>query len=402
MGCSRSSRPPRGWSPVKVAFNAGQTLIAIGLATAGFEALGSRPASEPLAWVEAAAAMAGFQLVTAVLTGSVIALVEQRSPKASALLPSGTLLWAGNVVLGILAALVWTLEPVALPLLGVPLGLSFFAYRGWMSTLQQRDRMHEMARTAGSISAGGDLSKRLPDAGHHDEVKALSITLNEMLGRLDSSFSRERLFIRETSHELRTPITICRGHLELLGSEPPQEEMNETVTLVLDELDRMARIVEDMSTLARIEDPATLRLQDVPVERLISDIAAKALPLLGSRLHVEPVRAGAIMHGDPQRLTQALINLLNNTHEHTPHGAPVKLRAVDEGTSWRFDVADTGGGLKPGQEDDVFRPFFTGKGSAGSGLGLAIIRAIARAHGGSAGVENRPGEGATFWVRVPA
>jgi len=222
-----------------------------------------------------------------------------------------------------------------------------------------------------------------------------------MLDRLDAAFKRERLFISETSHELRTPITICRGHLELTDPDASPEELGQTIDLVVDELDRMARIVQDMGTLARMEDPASLRLDDVPLERLVSDVASKASTILQDRLQVDPPPASSYVRADPQRLTQALINLLTNAGEHTPRGGKVDLRVIRANGHWRFEVTDEGGGLAPGQEAKVFRPFFTDKGSTGSGLGLAIIDGIARAHGGHAGVDNRPGLGATFWVELP-
>jgi two-component system OmpR family sensor kinase len=106
---------------------------------------------------------------------------------------------------------------------------------------------------------------------------------------------------------------------------------------------------------------------------------------------------------DPQRLTQALINLIQNAAVHAPADTPVDLRAVERSGAWRFEVTDRGGGLPEGDEDSVFRSFHRlDLTRPGSGLGLAIVRGIAEAHGGHAGVENRPGEGATFWVEVPA
>jgi two-component system, OmpR family, sensor kinase len=104
---------------------------------------------------------------------------------------------------------------------------------------------------------------------------------------------------------------------------------------------------------------------------------------------------------DSQRLTQALINLVHNAREHTEPGTPIALRAVGEAGALRFEIADAGGGLAPDDEQRVFQPFFKGESSDGSGLGLAIVAGIARAHGGAAGLDNRPGHGATFWIRIP-
>ena len=259
----------------------------------------------------------------------------------------------------------------------------------------------DMATTADAIAEGGDLTRRIDVPERNDEVTALAATFNRMLGRLEGAFQREQRFIREASHELRTPITICRGHLEVLGDDPAPRDVNEAIAVVVEELGRMGRIVEDMTTLARVEDPEFLRMEPVPLQGFVRDLSRSAEPLLDGRLRVGPVRAGAAVRADPQRLTQALINLLQNAALHAG-GGPVELRIVDRPTDWRFEVVDHGGGIPPGEEERLFRPFTRSSRAPGSGLGLAIVRGIAEAHGGRAGVDNRPGEGATFWITVPA
>lgn len=203
------------------------------------------------------------------------------------------------------------------------------------------------------------------------------------------------------SHELRTPITISRGHLELLGARPDPREVKEAVDLVVDELDRMGRIVNDMKTLVRMEDPEALERRFVPLGRFLRDLAAKAEPLLGERVRLGGLPADGVgVVADPHRLTQALLNLLDNAAVHGGDG-DVELSLAEEDGHWRFDVADDGGGLPAGEEERLFSAFRTGPSSSGTGLGLAIVRAIVEAHGGSVGVDNRPGEGARFWVRIP-
>jgi two-component system OmpR family sensor kinase len=125
-------------------------------------------------------------------------------------------------------------------------------------------------------------------------------------------------------------------------------------------------------------------------------------PILGHRLTVESGVVGAQLQGDPQRLTQALLNLLRNAAEHAQGDHPVRFRVEPEPSTCRFEVADEGGGLAPGEEQVVFESFRTGSSpKAGTGLGLSIVQAVARAHGGDSGVVNRPGQGATFWIRIP-
>ncbi len=390
-------------APVKVAFNAGQTVLAVTVAEVVFIALGSPPATAPAGWLAVAAAMAALWALNTLIMGALTALLERRPMTHTALVPTGALLWTGNVAIGALGALVIETEPLALPLLLVPAAMTFVSYRRWLAAVQERDWMRQMAEDAEAMSGRGDLGARVVQPEGTTGAAVLARTLNALLTRVEAAFRRERRFIRETSHELLTPITIVRGHLEVMDAEPSPLELRETLAVVLDELDRMARIVEDMSTLARMEDPMALRREQVPVERLVIDVAVKATPLLAERLEVA-IADGAAATGvraDRQRLTQALINLLTNARDHTPAGTPVVLRVLRCDDGFRFEVADHGGGLAAGEEDRVFEPFHAGARSDGSGLGLAIVAGIARAHGGAAGVDNRPGAGATFWVRVP-
>jgi signal transduction histidine kinase len=209
-------------------------------------------------------------------------------------------------------------------------------------------------------------------------------------------------FLSSVSHELRNPITICRGHLDVLDEEAGKREVRAVKETLITELDFMARLVEDLATLARVDDRAQLRMQSVSLDSFVRSIATKAEPILGQRLRLEFDETAATFRVDPQRLTQALLNLLRNAAEHAPGNRPVRLRVRAEPSGWLFEVTDEGEGLPPGAEQVVFEPFRTGSSlTGGTGLGLSIVRGIARAHGGDADVINKPGRGATFWIRVP-
>ncbi len=209
-------------------------------------------------------------------------------------------------------------------------------------------------------------------------------------------------FLSAVSHELRTPITICRGHLDVMEEGADEREVRAVKETIVDELDLMGRLVEDLATLARVDDRTLLRMESLPLDGFVDSIRTKAEPMLGDRLHVESDNGGATLRADPQRLSQALLNLLRNAAEHARGDRPVRFRVGVESSSWRFEVADEGGGLPPGDEQLVFEPFSTGSSSTGgTGLGLSIVRGIARAHGGESGVVNRLGRGATFWIRIP-
>jgi signal transduction histidine kinase len=203
------------------------------------------------------------------------------------------------------------------------------------------------------------------------------------------------------SHELRTPLTICRGHLDVLGERAAGEvrAVKETLT---GELDLMGRLVEDLTTLARDAGGMLLKIESLPLGDFLGRVAAMAGPILGGRLDMTAGPAGATLRADPQRLAQALLNLLQNAAGHGRGGGPVRLRVRPEPAAWLFEVADEGGGLPPGEERLIFEPFRTGSPATGrTGLGLSIVRGITRAHGGDCGVVNRPGQGATFWIRIP-
>jgi signal transduction histidine kinase len=208
-------------------------------------------------------------------------------------------------------------------------------------------------------------------------------------------------FMSAISHELRTPITICRGHLEVLEPNASRQEIEDTIALVVDELERMSRLVDDITIAVRGDDPSFLRKQPVEIEDLVIRVARKVQPFLNGRLRVEAVEPDAVVEADPDRLEQALVNLLQNAGVHTPDGTPVDLRAVQARKAWMFAVEDHGEGLESGHEEEAFERFVHGPASRGSGLGLAVVRSIARGHGGEAGVENHPGRGATFWILIP-
>ena len=221
----------------------------------------------------------------------------------------------------------------------------------------------------------------------------------EQLRELDELKDR---FLSTVSHELRTPITICRGHLEVLEDGAGAQEVRAVREMLIDELSLMGRLVEDLTTLAWGDDQALLRFESLSLDSFMASITAKAETILGDRVRVKPAIQDATLRADPQRLTQALVNLLQNVADHAKGDGLVLFDVLGESSSWRFEVTDDGGGLPPGYEQAVFGPFNSGSSRArGMGLGLSIVRGIARAHGGESGVVNRPGRGATFWIRIP-
>jgi len=188
----------------------------------------------------------------------------------------------------------------------------------------------------------------------------------------------------------------------VLEDDADGKELLAVKETLLSELDLMGRLVEDLTTLARVGDRVLLKVESLPLSDFVGGIVTMAEPILGDRLLADVPASGTELRADPQRLTQALLNLLQNAAGHAHGNGPVWFRVRGEPGSWRFEVADEGGGLPPGEEQFVFEPFRTASPRTGrTGLGLSIVRGIARAHDGESGVVNRPGRGATFWIRIP-
>jgi signal transduction histidine kinase len=260
--------------------------------------------------------------------------------------------------------------------------------------------LRELTEAARGLESS-DLTRRIAVHGE-DELAELSRTFNAMLDRLETAFSSQRDLIRDVSHELRTPITIVRGHLELMGDDPV--ERRETLELVTDELDRMARLVDDLLILARAERPDFLQPEPLRLADFTQEVYSKATSLGDRRWTLHLQRDGSL-DADPQRLTQALVNLADNAVKQTEEGAEIEIGA-DIKDGWaRFWVSDGGPGLAEADRGEVFARFARGeggKGYPGTGLGLAIVKAVADAHGGKAEVDSDPGAGARFTIWIPS
>ncbi len=251
--------------------------------------------------------------------------------------------------------------------------------------------------TAQSISEG-DLTRRIEVTGR-DEVAALAATFNDMLDRLEAAFATQRRFVDDAGHELRTPITVIRGHLELLEDDPV--ERRKTLDLVMDELDRMQRIVEDLLVLAKAEQPDFLAPDTVDLDALTHEVLAKTAAIAERDWRLDRTGRGVVV-ADRQRLTQALMQLAQNAAQHTREGDTIALGSSLRDGEARLWVRDTGPGVPPEQRDRIFRRFARGAGarrSEGAGIGLAIVKAIAEAHHGR--VELDSARGATFTVIIP-
>lgn len=313
---------------------------------------------------------------------------------------------AGDRLLGVMVmveftagqydALRGTIVSVSLITFLVLVGASLLA---WGAAGRALAPVHELASTARSVSSGDDLDARI-EVSSRDEVGELAASFNEMLDRLRTAFDSQNRFLDDAGHDLRTPITIIRGHLELLDEDP--EVRAAEVALVLDELDRMDRLVSDLRILARSERPDFLSMEWVDVETFMADLAAKA-KAMAPRTWVARTEATGWVRADRQRLTQAVLNLVDNAVHVTADGDAIELGAASRDGSVVLSVRDAGPGIADRDLPTLFdrTERAIGRRPGGTGLGLPIVAAIARAHGGAVSVDSELGVGTTFEILVP-
>lgn len=267
--------------------------------------------------------------------------------------------------------------------------------------------MEAMRRRAGevSLSRSDDLLP-LPDA--HDEVRRLGQTLNEMLARLRAAFERERSFVSDASHELRTPIAVIKAELEgALRSQELGPNAREAVVGAVEECDGLAALAEDLLVIARGADgELPVRPEPIDAGEFLSGVCNRFVDRAGQRgrtIRVDVDGHGQLcLHADPLRLRQALGNLVDNALRHGAGEIVLRARGAADG-GVELDVSDAGQGFEGPIADHAFERFTRGdlaRTRGGSGLGLAIVRAVADAHGGSAEIVT--GATTTVRLRLPA
>ena len=269
--------------------------------------------------------------------------------------------------------------------------------------------LRRMAAVAAQVDAG-DLHPRIHDLdGQGGEVRVLADAFNHMLDRLTDAFAGQRAFVADASHELRTPLTVIGGQLEVLSAQPhpPIEEVRRVERLVRAEIARMSRLVDDLLLLAKAEQTQFLRLEPIDLTVYVQELWDGMSLLTDRRFELGAVPAGTL-RADPDRLAQALRNLLSNAIAHTAPGEGlVRLEVEREGADrLRFVVEDDGPGIPADQRERVFDRFHRtdaarDRASGGTGLGLAIVRAIAEAHEGRVAVGHRPERGTKIELELP-
>ncbi len=314
-------------------------------------------------------------------------------------------------VAGTLTAIGDTLQSLLLLLaVGGAIGCVIVGLGTWFLLGRTLEPVQRITRTAAAISQE-DLSRRIAYKGPRDEIGELALTMDAMLDRLQSAFAAQERFISDASHELRTPLTIMKGHLQVLDrqEDPDPEFVRQEHTLVLDELDRMNRLVADLVTLARATRVDFLRLEEVDVDGFLSTLATQGQHLGERSWRVDALPGGSI-RADQDRLTQVFLNLMQNAVRHTQTGQLIALGArwtgEGGGRSLALWVRDEGTGMSAETAAHVFERFYRGEAveeadDDGLGLGLAIVRAVVEAHRGTVTVASTPGKGATFTILLP-
>lgn len=308
---------------------------------------------------------------------------------------------------GSLAEITTTLHSVLLlSVLGGLLGVILVGAGSWLLLGRALGPVRRITDTAAAISRE-DLSRRIDYTGPRDEIGGLARTMDGMLDRLQASFESQEQFISDVSHELRTPLTIVKGHLQVLDrqEDPTPDTIRKEHALVLDELDRMDRLVGDLLTLARATRVDFLRKESIDADLFVQSLAAQG-EHLGERAWRIDDLPGGVLVADQDRLIQVFLNLMQNAVAHTRPGDVIALggETAPDGAV-RLWVRDEGEGMDEETRSHVFERFYRGTAgherAEGLGLGLALVKAIVDAHEGRIAVESTPGAGTRFVITLP-
>jgi len=292
---------------------------------------------------------------------------------------------------------------------GLPLTVAVAVAGGFVLVKRALDPVERIALKAAEISQH-NLSERLPVVQSGDELERLSVSLNHMISRLQESIDGSKQFVADASHELRTPLTVMRGELESLAQDPRLgRETREALGSVLEEVERLAEIVESLFALSRLDaGEASVQWRRFDLAELAAT-TAEQMSLLATDKDVSVAcdsPTGVMVEGDPARLKQVIVNLLDNAIKYTPAGGRVRLSVRRDQGFALLEVADDGIGIPAEALPHVFKRFYRVDGSrsreqGGAGLGLAIVKSICSAHGADIEVVSAVGLGSTFRLRQP-
>ena len=282
----------------------------------------------------------------------------------------------------------------------------------WLLTARALRPISDVTRVARSIAATAQFEQRIELPVADDEVGHLVVTFNEMLARLERTFVAQREFLADASHELRGPLMVIRGNLDLLRLGLPESARRASVREASEEVERMTRLASDLLFLAAADAEDVVEQEAVRLDRVAAGVWERAQHLDAGRhtlrlVHLEPVT----IVGDRSRLDQLLWNLVENALRYTPAGGRVELELAARGTEAMLRVSDTGVGIPEEHLPRIFERFYRvdrarSRSNGGTGLGLAIVKSVVDAHGGRVTVASRaapgPAQGTSFTIWLPA
>ena len=278
---------------------------------------------------------------------------------------------------------------------------------GWIAAKIALKPVKSIAEKMKKIDSG-NLKDRLEIKETGDEIEELSHSFNYLLSRLEESFDRERQFIADIAHELKTPLTIIRSSMEVvLGKNRSNNDYRKTMEETVKVVDRLSGVVNDVLELARSkteQDSNLFKTADLTsVVRDISELTEKLA--VSKRISVsQKITSGVTIPGERQKLFRALFNLADNAVKYTPASGKIGIRLEKEKDHALFEISNTGKGIQPAELPNIFNRFYQGTGdrdTQGSGLGLAICKSIIEAHKGKISVFSQPGKTTVFKIHLP-
>ncbi|MDQ3655229.1 MAG: HAMP domain-containing histidine kinase, partial [Chloroflexota bacterium] len=284
----------------------------------------------------------------------------------------------------------------------------------WWLIRQGLKPVDRMVDTASAIAAG-DLAQRVPDPDPATELGRLGTALNEMLTQIEEAIAaraageqRLRRFVADAAHELRTPLTSLRGYAELYrqGALPDEPAVRNAMGRIESEGERMARLVDDLLLLARLDQSRALDMAPVDIVPIVREAIEAFTVVAPDRPVSTDLPERATVEGDRLRLRQIVDNLLSNVRTHTPAGTSVAVAVTTDNAQVSIMVSDTGPGIPEEDREHLFERFWRAdrartRSRGGTGLGLAIVQSLVEAHSGAIAVESQQGHGTTFTVTLP-
>ncbi len=295
-------------------------------------------------------------------------------------------------------------------LFGLPFVILIVSAGGYILVRRSLKPVEEIRATAEQITFG-NLAKRLPVVASGDALEHLSLTLNQMLQRLEDAYQQVSRFSADAAHELRTPLTIMRAELESIIQREAtlSESLRERLASVLEETERLSRITESLFTISRLDaGEANAQSTSFYLIDLVKATTEQML-LLAEDKHIEVAIAATApvrVTGDAARLKQVVVNLLDNAIKYTPEGGKISVAISEAAQRACLTVSDTGIGIPADALPHVFERFYRAdkarsREQGGAGLGLSIVRSIVLAHGGSVEIQNNPQAGTSLRVYLP-